>query len=235
MPAALAPSAAILKVRELLGSDPTEGQSATGGWDQAWKASATPWDAGDAQPAFRELLDERWEEVGVPIDSLRDGKALVAGCGRGCDAAFIAAHGIETLGIDLSPTAVQVARDHLAAQPNAPQNITFEQADFFAFTLPDKQRFALAFDYTFFCALPPSWRAKWGARYGEVVRPGGLLICLAFPLDGDREGGPPYSVSEDAYDAALSENFEKIYSRHPDKMAEGREHGRDKVLVYRRR
>ena len=54
----------------------------TAGWDQAWKASATPWDAGDVQPAFRELLDERWEEVGVPIDSLRDGKALVAGCGR---------------------------------------------------------------------------------------------------------------------------------------------------------
>ncbi|GAA6052418.1 hypothetical protein JCM3770_000232 [Rhodotorula araucariae] len=232
---AVAPSAAILKVRELLGRDPTGGQSAEGGWDQAWKAKATPWDAGDVQPAFRELLDERWEAVGVSLASLRDGKALVAGCGRGCDAAFIAAHGIETLGIDLSPTAVQIARDHLAAQSNTPKNITFEAADFFAFPLPDGKPFALAYDYTFFCALPPSWRTKWGARYAEVVRPGGILICLAFPLDGNREGGPPYSVSEAAYDVALGDNFEKIYSRHPDKMADGRERGRDKMLVFKRR
>ncbi|KPV76316.1 uncharacterized protein RHOBADRAFT_52341 [Rhodotorula graminis WP1] len=231
----LVPSASLLKVRELLGSDPTGGQSATGGWDQAWKANATPWDAGDVQPAFRELLDERWAHVGVPLDSLKDGKALVAGCGRGCDAAFIAAHGIDTLGIDLSPTAVQVARDHLAAQANAPQNITFEAADFFSFPLPSGQPFSFAFDYTFFCAIPPSLRAKWGERYAEVVRPGGLLVALAFPLDGDREGGPPYSVSEEAYDAALGHSFEKIYSRHPDKMAKERAHGRDKVLVYRRK
>lgn len=70
-------------------------------------------------------------------------------------------------------------------------------------------------------------RPSWGKRYGEVIRPGGLLICLAFPIgeavrgsdvrtfsvsspagccppsDGDREGGPPFSVSEEAYDAAL--------------------------------
>ncbi|GAA5835939.1 hypothetical protein JCM9279_002146 [Rhodotorula babjevae] len=229
------PSASLLKVRELLGSDPTGGQSATGGWDQAWKANATPWDAGDVQPAFRELLDERWADVGVSLDSLTDGKALVAGCGRGCDAAFIAAHGIDTLGIDLSPTAVQVARDHLAQQANAPKNITFEAADFFSFPLPSDEPFSFAFDYTFFCAIPPSLRAKWGQRYGEVVRPGGLLVALAFPLDGDREGGPPYSVSEEAYDAALGDSFEKIYSRHPDKMAKEREHGRDKVLVYRRK
>lgn len=42
---------------------------------------------------------------------------------QGCDAAFIAAHGIDTLGIDLSPTAVDVAKKHLALQPGAPDNI----------------------------------------------------------------------------------------------------------------
>lgn len=52
------------------------------GWEQAWQQKITPWDAGDVQPALRELLDERWHDVGVPLDSLKDGKALVAGCGR---------------------------------------------------------------------------------------------------------------------------------------------------------
>lgn len=57
-----------------------------------------------------------------------------------------------------------------------------EAADFFAFPLPSNKPFSFAFDYTFFCALPPLWREKWGNRYAEVVRPGGLLVCLAFPI-----------------------------------------------------
>ncbi|BGP54449.1 hypothetical protein JCM8202_001527 [Rhodotorula sphaerocarpa] len=222
-----------MRIRELLNNDPTNGQSPTGGWEQAWQQKVTPWDAGDVQPAFRELLDERWQDVGVPLDSLKDGKALVAGCGRGCDAAFIAQHGIDTVGIDLSTTAVEVARSHLAKTPNAPSNITFEVGDFFNFAAP-ANGFALAFDYTFFCALKPQMRPNWGKRYGEVIRKGGVLICLAFPIDGDREGGPPFSVSEEAYDAALPD-FEKIYSRQPTKLAEGREAGRDRMLVYKRK
>ena len=45
-----------------------------------------------------------------------------------------------------------------------------------------RQPFSFAFDYTFFCAIPPTVRAKWGERNGDVVRPGGLLVALAFPL-----------------------------------------------------
>ncbi|POY72450.1 hypothetical protein BMF94_4276 [Rhodotorula taiwanensis] len=231
---AAAPTPEMVRIRELIANDPAGGQSPTGGWDQAWKEKVTPWDAGDVQPAFRELLDERWEDVGVSLDSLKDGKALVAGCGRGCDAAFIAQHGIETVGLDLSPTAVEVARAHLAKTPDAPTNINFETGDFFKFT-PPTGGFSLAFDYTFFCAINPSMRASWGKRYGEVIRPNGVLICLAFPIDGNREGGPPFSVSEEAYDAALGGDFDKIYSKQPTKLAEGRAAGRDRMLVYKRK
>lgn len=64
-------------------------------------------------------------------------------------------------------------------------------------------------------------RKDWADRYAEVIKPGGLLITLMYPLgrlrsklsdfrddvdvidwtlpcpDGDREGGPPYSVHQD--------------------------------------
>lgn len=59
-------------------------------------------------------------------------------------------------------------------------------ADFFAFAQPDNKPFSFAFDYTFYCALPPSMRKQWGARYAEVIRPGGILVCLAFPLGASR-------------------------------------------------
>jgi hypothetical protein len=55
-------------------------------------------------------------------------------------------------------------------------------ADFFTFSLSSPSVFSLAYDFTFFCAIPPSWRERWGKRYGEVVRPGGVLIILCFPL-----------------------------------------------------
>ncbi|GAA5935393.1 hypothetical protein JCM1841_001943 [Sporobolomyces salmonicolor] len=226
----------ILKMRELLASDPTEGRSATGGWDQAWKADLTPWDSKnkDVQPALRELVEERWAEVGLPLASLSDGMALVPGCGRGYDAVFFASKGIDAIGLDLSATAVEAAKAHHAAQPGAPSNVEFQAADFFDFALPGGRPFSLAYDFTFFCAIPPGLRGDWGKRYADVIRKGGLLITLAFPLDGDRKGGPPYSVSEAAYGEALSSNFEKIYAREPSQSTDGHG-GREKVLVWQRK
>lgn len=71
----------------------------------------------------------------------------------------------------------------------------------------------------FLCALPTSQRAQWAARYRELLKPGGKLITLIYPIgqqtslsflprhvtcltpltlflftDGDRPGGPPYSL-----------------------------------------
>lgn len=48
----------------------------------------------------------------------------------------------------------------------------------------------MAFDYTFMCAITVEMRPKWGKRYGEVIRPGGLLICLAFPIGKAVRGRP---------------------------------------------
>ena len=36
----------------------------------------------------------------------------------------------------------------------------------------------------------------------------GLLLALVFPIDGDRQGGPPYSLSPELYEPLLSDNFE---------------------------
>ena len=45
-------------------------------------------------------------------------------------------------------------------------------ADFFAFDA--EGGFDFIFDYTFFCALPPSMRGAWGKRTAELLKPGGL-------------------------------------------------------------
>ncbi|GAA5939637.1 uncharacterized protein JCM15063_005239 [Sporobolomyces koalae] len=230
--------AEILKLRELMSNDPSQGASAVGAWDQAWRAQITPWDSKlkDVQPSLRELVEEHWQSVkGVTWESLQDGKALVAGCGRGYDAIYFASKGISAVGLDLSPTAVEAAREHLANLPGeARTNVRFEAADFFQFSLPQDERFSLAYDFTFFCAIPPEWRTKWGESYARLVRPGGVLITLEYPLDGDRQGGPPFSVSEEAYDEVLSPNFEQVYHAVPTKQSEGHQ-GRERIVVWRRK
>ena len=83
--------AEILKLRELISQDPSQGAAAEGAWDGAWRSGTTPWDSKmkDVQPSLRELIEEKWEKTGVEWESLKSGKALVAGCGRVCPSPYI--------------------------------------------------------------------------------------------------------------------------------------------------
>ncbi|GAA5853560.1 hypothetical protein JCM3766R1_003129 [Sporobolomyces carnicolor] len=253
-PATMPPE--ILHLRKLLAEDPTHGASATGAWDAAWRSDVTPWDSRlkDVQPSLRELVEsEFWHERVEP--GLREiggrVRALVAGCGRGYDAIYFALQGIDSVGIDLSPTAVRAANDHLESLgANAPKNVEFRAADFFDFSLDqddsirrdddDEDRdgegrlFSLAYDFTFFCAIPPASRRMWGERYAALIRRGGVLITLEYPIDGDRQGGPPFSVSPEAYDQVLSPNFDKMYDQVPTKQTAGHE-GRERIVVWKRK
>lgn len=121
---------------------------------------------------------------------------------------YFATKGFDSLGIDLSPTAVEIAQKELASIDNAPANITFEQHDFFLSPTLLPSSFSLAYDYTFLCAIPPTMYASWALRYAELIKPDGLLVTLIFPIDGDRPNGPPYSVNLGIYDALLSASFE---------------------------
>jgi len=42
--------------------------------------------------------------------------------------------------------------------------------------------FLVSDDCTFLCAIPPEQRARWAERCDELVRPGGELVTLIFPV-----------------------------------------------------
>ncbi len=43
-------------------------------------------------------------------------------------------------------------------------------------------------------------RQKWGKRMADIIRPGGLLVCLEFPLYKDPSiQGPPWGVGGGVY------------------------------------
>jgi len=69
--------------------------------------------------------------------------------------------------------------------------------------------FDFIYDYTFFCALPPTLRDRWGQRMSALLKPkSGRLLTIMYPVDRlDRTGkelrGPPFPVTVDDYRRVL--------------------------------
>ncbi|PWN98932.1 S-adenosyl-L-methionine-dependent methyltransferase [Tilletiopsis washingtonensis] len=225
------------KLRSLL-----NGAHSSQSWDAAWKAGLTPWDKGAAQPALVATLDD--EQLGALLP--RSGRAAVPGMGRGFDAELLARRGLHVTGVDISETAVEEARKWLDAQPSdaAHERITLRAADWFAMqpVADDAEegpttssRFDLCYDYTFFCALPSTLHDKWAQAYTRLIKPGGKLLALVYPIQGDRPGGPPYSVDPERYKQLLSPAFELEHQAPPLVRGQDREEGLEQIMIWRRK
>jgi SAM-dependent methyltransferase len=164
-------------------------------WRERWEQGRTPWDCGCAHPLLVHLAPR-----------LPAGRALVPGCGSGYDVIALAKEGPSrrVVGLDLSTLACkrgEALRDEAGLSP---EQVQFIEDDFFTFDAGES--FNLVYDYTFFCALPPSMRGQWADRMAQLVKPGGTLFTLMFPVRDSgtgAEGGPPFSVSQEAYASVL--------------------------------
>ena len=85
----------------------------------------------------------------------------------------------------------------------------------------------------FLCAHPLAMREQWAKRMSELVRPGGYLVCLAFPLD-DHEGGPPFALCIDTYHQLLQSSFELLSDEACTQSPPPRA-GKERILVWKRR
>ncbi|KAF7981578.1 hypothetical protein HWV62_32614 [Athelia sp. TMB] len=210
------------KLRKLVAEDPING------WDKAWQKSVTPWDRGNVQPPLRDLL------LSSDIDWPRAGRALVPGCGRGYDPIFIATTlGLDTLAIDISPTAIKAANDLLAQTPltGSKGKVAFRDADFFTLAASHSEQFDIVYDYTFFVAILPERRVEWGAEMNKLVKKGGYLITLVYPL-GIPEGhvdGPPFRVEPSHYLEPLGAGWEKVFDKIPEVSFEANK-GRERMI-----
>lgn len=67
--------------------------------------------------------------------------------------------------------------------------------------------FDLIFDYTFFCALPPTLRPAWGEQVSALLHPvHGRLLTFIFPILPDAERmmvGPPFPLCLEDYEKVL--------------------------------
>jgi SAM-dependent methyltransferase len=115
---------------------------------------------------------------------------VVLGAGRGHDAREFARHGFDVTAVDFAAEAVQAMRD--LSDVNAP--VTIIQGDIFQLPREWNENFDYVLEYTCFCAIDPSRRADYADVVVRLLKPGGIFIDLAIPLDS-HAGGPPFAVS----------------------------------------
>ena len=155
-------------------------------------------DTGSPSPALVKALNE---------NTIPKGRALVPGCGRGYDVALLSSKGSTyVLGIDIVPKAVDEANEYLKQNKVNPTQGEVKVMDFFS--LDSKEKFDFIYDYTFLCALDPTIRKLWAEQMSQLVKPGGELFCLIFPINENKQDGPPFKVSLEIVKELLEEEFE---------------------------
>ena len=149
-------------------------------WEADYQRKTDGWDLGGATPAFKSLAASK---------RFKPGRMIVPGAGRGHDAREFARHGFQVTAVDFSPYVISEMKR--LADPQAPVDVL--QHDIFALPHELDGMFDYVLEYTCFCAIDPERRSEYADLVSRLLKPGGIYIDLAFPLDG-RPGGPPFAV-----------------------------------------
>ncbi len=151
-------------------------------WSLRYSSGNIPWDMRRPDPELsrRLVLDP---SLGLP----RVGRVLVPGCGLGHDALALAEAGWEIVAVDFASAVAPGVRKRIEAVGG-----TFLHDD--ALTLGER-KFDVVFDHTFFCAVDPSARPQFGSMVGRVLRIGGSLVSIVFPVGREPgDSGPPHPM-----------------------------------------
>jgi len=142
-----------------------------------------PWSIGEPQPELRKLIDA----------GRFHGDVLDVGCGEAAVSLYLAERGVTTVGLDLSPTAIDLARAEAAKRGLA--NASFEVADISAFTGHDG-RFGTIVDSTLFHSIPVEAREGYQQSIVRAAAPGASYFVLVFDRAGMPDG-PANPVTKD--------------------------------------
>jgi SAM-dependent methyltransferase len=166
-------------------------------WDERYRKASTPWDIGEPAPPFVDFLAR--PDAPVP------GRTIVPGSGRGHDALYFARHGFEVLGVDIAPTAVNVANERAQSEGLSAKAI-FEERDLLAMPPEFDGTFDYVVEHTCFCAIDPSLRPAYVQAVHRLLKPGGLLIAIFFAHP--RDGGPPFRTDASEVRTLFSPYFQ---------------------------
>ena len=187
-------------------------------WNRRYEENDTPWDKGAAHPVLREML----------AHGSLSGRVLVPGCGTGHDVRELARLGVNVVGLDVAPLALERARTHPAVGDE-----TYQLGDLFDLPPDWRGAFDGVFEHTCFCAIDPSRRVDYTAAVADALRSGGRLFAVFFADPGNDGDGPPFGCTASELDELFAKHFRLIeermeFSTYPERA------GRELLRVYER-
>jgi SAM-dependent methyltransferase len=160
-------------------------------WEERYRNDSTPWDLKGPCPVFVDLLDS-------PRAPPR-GRTAFPGCGAGHDVRLFRERGYDAIGFDFA---------------FEPRGVPFERLDVFDLGMHHRSEFDLIVEYTCYCAIDPARRAEYASSLAAALKPGGLLLALLFPV-AEKEGGPPFAVSDREIPEVLGRELEMLSIESP--------------------
>jgi 2-heptyl-1-hydroxyquinolin-4(1H)-one methyltransferase len=142
----------------------------------------TPWSIGEPQPELAALIEQ----------GKFHGHVLDVGCGEAAISLHLAARGYTTVGLDLSPTAIDLARAEAAERGLT--NAIFEVADISDFGGYDG-RFGTIVDSTLFHSIPVEAREGYLRSIVRAAAPEASYFVLVFDRAAMPDG-PANAVTE---------------------------------------
>ena len=140
-----------------------------------------PWARKDVNPLLQTYLQEEHK-----------GKALVIGCGLDDDAYALDQSGYEVTAIDISQTALDVAKNRFSDS-----NIVFEKQDIFDMPKKYHEYFDFVFESLTIQSLPVEFRQKMIKAVVDSVAKSGKLLVVAHKKSTLNDG-PPWPLTDEA-------------------------------------
>lgn len=179
---------------------------------QFGEGARPPWSIDAPQPELAALIEQ----------GKFHGDVLDVGCGEAAISLALAARGYTTVGLDLSPTAIDLARRE--AEKRGLSNATFEVADISSFTGYDR-RFGTIVDSTLFHSIPVELREGYQESIKRAAAPGASYYALVFDKAAVPEG-PINAVTADELREVVSKYWAvdeirpaRIYANLPEAAA----------------
>jgi thiopurine S-methyltransferase len=165
-------------------------------WRERWQKQ----DIGFHQPAFHDLLQAHWPQLGLA----QGAQVFVPLCGKSLDMVWLAEQGHRVIGAELSEIAIDdfFTERGLAPVTGTIGRFTVQSADAYEFWCGDIFELpgeavagaAAVYDRAALVAFPPSMQERYAGTLTALAPAGAPILLITLDYDQTQMAGPPFAV-----------------------------------------